>query len=281
LTFKTWLLFLVMETALSLSPGPAVFYVVSQGVRGALRRALPAAAGIISANAIYFTLSATSLGAIIAASDCARAGAQSKDRLSNRELYPRSRNPIQQAQDVLYTFIRRDSDGVKRDLRRFGSLVLAVDAGKVLQLPAPRFGVEALRVAHFALFQRRVDIDFDELSLGEGFARHSALRPERRNERHDHDKAGIDHEFRHLRHPADVFVAVDVALATANPPPKAAAARTMAPTTGSHGRRLRTGGRVESGWTLGAKGACGCWSNVGSVMAGLPKGVGPAGDPWA
>src|SRR6266849_11153269 len=68
MTFKTWLLFLVMETALSLSPGPAVFYVVSQGVRGALRRSLPAAAGIISANAIYFTLSATSLGAIIAAS---------------------------------------------------------------------------------------------------------------------------------------------------------------------------------------------------------------------
>jgi homoserine/homoserine lactone efflux protein len=68
MTFKTWLLFLVMETALSLSPGPAVFYVVSQGARGALRRSLPAAAGIISANAIYFTLSATSLGAIIAAS---------------------------------------------------------------------------------------------------------------------------------------------------------------------------------------------------------------------
>ena len=68
MTFESWLLFLVMETALSLSPGPAVFYVVSQGVRGALRRSLPAALGIISANAIYFTLSATSLGAIIAAS---------------------------------------------------------------------------------------------------------------------------------------------------------------------------------------------------------------------
>jgi homoserine/homoserine lactone efflux protein len=68
MTFKTWLLFLMMETALSLSPGPAVFYVVSQGARGALRRSLPAAAGIIGANAIYFTLSATSLGAIIAAS---------------------------------------------------------------------------------------------------------------------------------------------------------------------------------------------------------------------
>ena len=68
MTLKTWLLFLVMETALSLSPGPAVFYVVSQGIRGALRRTLPAAAGILTANGIYFALSATSLGAIIAAS---------------------------------------------------------------------------------------------------------------------------------------------------------------------------------------------------------------------
>jgi homoserine/homoserine lactone efflux protein len=68
MTLNTWLLFLVMESALSLSPGPAVFYVVSQGARGALRRTLPAAAGILTANGIYFALSATSLGAIIAAS---------------------------------------------------------------------------------------------------------------------------------------------------------------------------------------------------------------------
>jgi homoserine/homoserine lactone efflux protein len=68
MSFKTWLLFLVMEGALSLTPGPAVFYVVSQGARGALRRILAAVAGILSANAVYFALSATSLGAIIAAS---------------------------------------------------------------------------------------------------------------------------------------------------------------------------------------------------------------------
>jgi homoserine/homoserine lactone efflux protein len=67
MTFKTWLLFLVMETSLSLSPGPAVFYVVSQGARG-LARTVPATAGILSANAIYFMLSATSLGALIATS---------------------------------------------------------------------------------------------------------------------------------------------------------------------------------------------------------------------
>jgi homoserine/homoserine lactone efflux protein len=68
MSFNTWLLFLVMETALSLSPGPAVFYVVSQGVRSGLPGTLPAAAGILTANGIYFALSATSLGALIAAS---------------------------------------------------------------------------------------------------------------------------------------------------------------------------------------------------------------------
>ncbi len=41
MTYKTWLLFLVMETALCLTPGPAVFYVVSHGVRGVPRRVLP------------------------------------------------------------------------------------------------------------------------------------------------------------------------------------------------------------------------------------------------
>ncbi len=68
MTFKTWLLFLTMEGALSLSPGPAVFYVVSQSARGGASRTLAATAGILSANGIYFVLSATSLGAIIAAS---------------------------------------------------------------------------------------------------------------------------------------------------------------------------------------------------------------------
>jgi homoserine/homoserine lactone efflux protein len=67
-TFKTWLLFFTMEGALSLSPGPAVFYVVSQSARGGLSRTLAATAGILSANGVYFVLSATSLGAIIAAS---------------------------------------------------------------------------------------------------------------------------------------------------------------------------------------------------------------------
>ncbi len=50
-----------------MSPGPAVFYVVSQGVRGR-SHIVAATLGILSANAIYFALSATSLGALVAGS---------------------------------------------------------------------------------------------------------------------------------------------------------------------------------------------------------------------
>ena len=67
MTFDRWVLFLCMEMALSLAPGPAVFYVVSQGVRG-WPAPLRATLGILSANALYFAVSATSLGAVIAAS---------------------------------------------------------------------------------------------------------------------------------------------------------------------------------------------------------------------
>lgn len=67
MSLRTWLLFLTMETALSLSPGPAVIYVVAQGVRS-FSRAVPATLGILSANATYFALSGTSIGMLLAGS---------------------------------------------------------------------------------------------------------------------------------------------------------------------------------------------------------------------
>ncbi len=61
-------LFTATEAALSLSPGPAVIMVVAYGIARGQRGALSVTAGILAANALYFALSATSIGGLIAAS---------------------------------------------------------------------------------------------------------------------------------------------------------------------------------------------------------------------
>jgi len=62
------LLFAATELLLSLTPGPAVLLVVSQGMRRGARISRRGAAGILTGNAIYFALSAAGLGALLLAS---------------------------------------------------------------------------------------------------------------------------------------------------------------------------------------------------------------------
>jgi homoserine/homoserine lactone efflux protein len=62
------LLFAATELLLSMSPGPAVLLVVSQGIRRGFRSSTRGAAGILTGNAIYFALSAAGLGALLLAS---------------------------------------------------------------------------------------------------------------------------------------------------------------------------------------------------------------------
>ncbi len=66
--WDTYWLYLLTEAALSLSPGPAVMLVIAYGLARGARRSLLAALGVLSANALYFAISATALGAILIAS---------------------------------------------------------------------------------------------------------------------------------------------------------------------------------------------------------------------
>lgn len=61
-------LFIVTETLLCLTPGPAVLLVLSQALGGGVRVSLGASLGILAGNTLYFLLSATSVGALLAAS---------------------------------------------------------------------------------------------------------------------------------------------------------------------------------------------------------------------
>jgi len=66
--WEVWLLFVVTEAVLSMAPGPAVLYVLSQAIQRGAAKSVWASWGILTANAMYFILSATSLGAVIIAS---------------------------------------------------------------------------------------------------------------------------------------------------------------------------------------------------------------------
>ncbi len=66
--WDTYWLYVLTEIALSLSPGPAVMLVIACGLTHGARRSTCASLGILSANAIYFAMSATALGAVLVAS---------------------------------------------------------------------------------------------------------------------------------------------------------------------------------------------------------------------
>jgi homoserine/homoserine lactone efflux protein len=64
----TYWLYVLTEAALSLSPGPAVMLVIACGLTWGARKSLYATLGILGANAIYFAISATALGAVLVTS---------------------------------------------------------------------------------------------------------------------------------------------------------------------------------------------------------------------
>ncbi len=67
MSFSLWLKYAILEIVLSLTPGPAVFTVIAQGIKHGGRRSLFGNLGVCTGNGIYFLLSALGLGAMIAA----------------------------------------------------------------------------------------------------------------------------------------------------------------------------------------------------------------------
>jgi homoserine/homoserine lactone efflux protein len=68
MSLKLLLVFAVTELLMSLTPGPAVLLVVSQGMKAGFKPSLRGTLGIEVSNAIYFVLSALGLGALLVAS---------------------------------------------------------------------------------------------------------------------------------------------------------------------------------------------------------------------
>jgi threonine/homoserine/homoserine lactone efflux protein len=68
MSLEVILVFAATEFLLSLTPGPAVMVVVSQGMRHGFAASARGAAGILAGNAVYFALSALGLGALLLAS---------------------------------------------------------------------------------------------------------------------------------------------------------------------------------------------------------------------
>src|SRR5580698_10846606 len=68
MSWQLWSFFAVTETVLCFTPGPAVLLVLSQALVRGTKRTVFSILGILSANTVYFAISATGLGAVLLAS---------------------------------------------------------------------------------------------------------------------------------------------------------------------------------------------------------------------
>jgi homoserine/homoserine lactone efflux protein len=67
-TWPVWIAFAVLEATLCITPGPAVLLVMSRALRDGVALALWTILGILTANGVYFAISGSGVGAILAGS---------------------------------------------------------------------------------------------------------------------------------------------------------------------------------------------------------------------
>jgi len=68
MTLTTWWIFVCTETVLCLMPGPAVMFVLSSALKAGARKSVFSNLGILTANTVYFAVSATGIGALLLSS---------------------------------------------------------------------------------------------------------------------------------------------------------------------------------------------------------------------
>ena len=65
MSLSAWTVFVATEIVLCLTPGPAVLFVLSHGLRQGGRASLWANGGILAGNTFYYLVSAVGVGALL------------------------------------------------------------------------------------------------------------------------------------------------------------------------------------------------------------------------
>src|ERR1700692_3600746 len=68
MTPTIWWLFVCTEAVLCLIPGPAVLFTLSTALKAGAKKSVASNLGILTANPVYFALSATGIGAVLLSS---------------------------------------------------------------------------------------------------------------------------------------------------------------------------------------------------------------------
>ena len=100
--------------------------------------------------------------------------------------------------------------GVDPDFRALGHLVRGIDAREVEELSPASLLIETLAVAGLSDGKGGIDMHLYEFPLCELRSCHVSLRLKWRDERHEHNESGVNHQVHDLGHTPDVLDSIGV-----------------------------------------------------------------------